>query len=288
MELIIVTGLSGAGRKSVLAALEDFGLTALDNVPVRLLEPLLELEGRIYPGRTRLAVGMDARHDDFAAEFEPMLRALQDRSQPIHIFFVEAADDVLLRRYSETRRVHHLASTGGSLEEAIRKERELLAPIRAHSTAILDTSKLTLAQMRQRMRELLPGLPDREMQLRLVSFGFKFGIPAEADMVLDARFLPNPHYVPELKALTGMDRVVQDWLMDSEAFRAFLDKAEAWMKWSLPMVQAEGRAYHTLAIGCTGGQHRSVALVELLGRRLAPLAPDLSIRHREQEHKAKA
>jgi UPF0042 nucleotide-binding protein len=286
MELIIVTGLSGAGRKSVLAALEDFGLTALDNVPVRLLEPLLELEGRLYPGRTRLAVGMDARHEDFAAEFEPMLHRFQDRSQPIHVFFVEAADDVLLHRYSETRRVHHLAGAGGSVEDAIRRERELLAPIRAESTAILDTSKLTLAQMRQRIRELLPGLPDREMQLRLVSFGFKFGIPVEADVVLDARFLPNPHYVPELKAKTGMDREVQDWLMDSEAFRAFLDKAEAWMKWCLPMVQAEGRAYHTLAIGCTGGQHRSVALVELLARRLAPLAPDLAVRHREQEHQA--
>ncbi len=284
MELIIVTGLSGAGRKSVLAALEDFGLTALDNVPVRLLEPLLELEGRLYPGRTRLAVGMDSRHEDFAAEFEPMLRELQDRSQPIHVFFVEASDDVLLRRYSETRRVHHLAGESGSVEEAITRERQLLAPIRAQSTAILDTSKLSLAQMRQRIRELLPGLPDREMQLRLVSFGFKYGAPLESDVVLDARFLPNPHYVPELKPLTGKDREVQDWLMDSPAFRTFLDKAEAWMKWSLPMVQAEGRAYHTIAIGCTGGQHRSVALVELLARRLAPLAPDLVVRHREQEH----
>lgn len=282
MELVVVTGLSGAGRRSVLGALEDCGFTALDNVPARLLEPLIELEDRLYPGRTRLAVGMDSRHEDFGAEFEPMLRSFEDHSQPVHVLFVEADDEVLLRRFSETRRVHHLAGEGGSVSEAIRRERQLLAPIRARASAVLNTSRLTLSDMRQRLQELLPGLPGRDTRVRLISFGFKFGVPVEADVVLDARFLPNPHYVPELKALTGRDEPVQAFLEASEDFNTFLAKAEDWLRWSLPLVQQEGRAYHTVAIGCTGGQHRSVALAEILGRRLRKDYPTLTVRHREQ------
>lgn len=283
MELVVVTGLSGAGRRSVLGALEDSGFTALDNVPARLLEPLIELEDRLYPGRTRLAVGMDSRHEDFGAEFEPMLRGFEDRSQPVHVIFVEADDEVLLRRFSETRRVHHLAGEGGSVSEAIRRERQLLAPIRARATAVLNTSRLTLSEMRQRIAELMPGLPGRDTRVRIVSFGFKFGVPPEADVVLDARFLPNPHYVPELKPLNGKDEPVQTFLLKSEDFNTFLDKTEDWVRWSLPLVQQEGRAYHTIAIGCTGGQHRSVALAEMLGKRLKHDFPALSVRHREQD-----
>ncbi len=282
MELVVVTGLSGAGRRSVLGALEDCGFTALDNVPARLLEPLIELEDHLYPGRTRLAVGMDSRHEDFGAEFEPMLRGFEDRSQPVHVIFVEADDEVLLRRFSETRRVHHLAGDGGSVSEAIRRERQLLAPVRARASAVLNTSRLTLSEMRQRLQELLPGLPGRDTRVRIISFGFKFGVPTEADVVLDARFLPNPHYVPELKALTGRDEPVQRFLEASEDFNTFLTKTEEWLRWSLPLVQQEGRAYHTVAIGCTGGQHRSVALAEILGRRLRKDYPTLTVRHREQ------
>ncbi|HJV90378.1 MAG TPA: RNase adapter RapZ [Holophagaceae bacterium] len=283
MELVVVTGLSGAGRRSVLGALEDSGFTALDNVPARLLEPLIELEDRLYPGRTRLAVGMDSRHEDFGREFEPMLRSFEDRSQPVHVIFVEADDEVLLRRFSETRRVHHLAGEGGSVSEAIRRERQLLAPIRARATAVLNTSRLTLSDMRQRIHDLLPGLPGRDTKVRLVSFGFKFGVPLEADVVLDARFLPNPHYVPELKPLNGRDEPVQKFLLASDDFKAFLAKTEDWLRWSLPLVQQEGRAYHTIAIGCTGGQHRSVALAEILGKRLKQDFPNLTVRHREQD-----
>jgi len=282
MELVVVTGLSGAGRRSVLGALEDCGFTALDNVPARLLEPLIELEDRLYPGRTRLAVGMDSRHEDFGAEFEPMLRSFEDRSQPVHVIFVEADDEVLLRRFSETRRVHHLAGDGGSVSEAIRRERQLLAPIRARASAVLNTSRLTLSDMRQRLQELLPGLPGRDTRVWIISFGFKYGVPTEADVVLDARFLPNPHYVPELKPLTGRDEPVQRFLEASEDFNTFLAKTEDWLRWSLPLVQQEGRAYHTVAIGCTGGQHRSVALAEILGRRLRKDYPTLTVKHREQ------
>ncbi len=266
----------------MLGALEDTGCTALDNVPPRLLEPLLELESKLQPGRDRLVVGMDSRHPDFAAEFGPLLERLQGENIPVQVVFLEADDEALLRRYSETRRPHHLALLG-SAGEGIRRERELLAPIRAMATTILDTSHLNLSELRQRVATLIPALPTRNTAVRLLSFGFKRGVPADADVMLDARFLPNPYYVEALKPLTGRDWAVQEYLLESPEFREFLDRAESWLRWSLPLVQQEGRAYHTLAIGCTGGQHRSVALVEMLGQRLRREVATLVIRHRELE-----
>ena len=279
MDLIIVTGLSGAGRHAILGALEDQGCTALDNIPVRLLMPLLEIETRQNPDR-RLAVGMDSRQEGFAEAFEPLLLSLRGSSLPVHVIFVEASDEVLLRRFSETRRPHPMA-VDISLSEAFKRERRLLSPVRAQATAIVDTSDLTLSQMRQRVSELLPVLGERGTMLRLLSFGFKHGLPSEADMVLDARFLINPHYVPELKPLTGQDEPVQAYLQRSEPFQTFLNRLESWIRWALPQIQAEGRAYHTIAIGCTGGQHRSVAIVELLTKRLEGLPGRLQVEHRE-------
>lgn len=280
MELIVVTGLSGAGRHSVMGALEDSGCTALDNVPPRLLEPLLELESKLQPSHDRLVVGMDSRQADFVQEFDPLLERLRAGNVPVQVVFVEADDDVLLRRYSETRRPHHLALLG-TAGEGIRREREILAPIRAMATTILDTSRLNLSELRLRIAALVPTLPTRSTAVRLLSFGFKRGVPADVDVVLDARFLPNPYYIEALKPLTGRDWPVQEYLLESPDFREFLERTEAWLRWSLPLVQQEGRAYHTLAIGCTGGQHRSVALVEMLARRLEREVASLTVRHRE-------
>ena len=280
MELVIVTGMSGAGRRSVLSALEDSGCTAIDNVPARLLEPLLSLEAKLNPMRPRLAVGMDNRHGEFVDEFMPLLQRLQDGSIPAYTVFVEADEATLVRRFSESRRPHFLAGDG-DVAAAISKEQHLLAPIRAQASAILNTSRLTLSQLRQRISELLPDLPMQGTTLRLVSFGFKFGIPTDADMVLDARFLPNPHYVAELKPLTGKDQPVREYLMNSELFSSFMAMTENWIHWTWPFVTQEGRAYFTLAIGCTGGQHRSVALVEQLAIRLRRDIPKLIVQHRE-------
>jgi UPF0042 nucleotide-binding protein len=282
MELIVVTGLSGAGRHSVLGALEDSGCTALDNVPSRLLEPLLELESKLTPGHDRLVVGMDSRQVEFAQEFGPLLERLRSSNIPVQVVFVEAVDEVLLRRFSETRRPHHLALLG-TAGEGIHRERELLAPIRAMATTILDTSHLSLSELRLRIAALVPQLPTRTTAVRLLSFGFKRGVPADVDVILDARFLPNPYYVEALKPLTGRDWPVQEYLLESHEFREFLERAESWLRWSLPLVQQEGRAYHTLAIGCTGGQHRSVALVEMLAHRLKRDVAALTVRHRELE-----
>jgi len=282
MELIVVTGLSGAGRHSVLGALEDTGCTALDNVPPRLLEPLLELEAKLQPNRERLVVGMDSRQADFPQEFGPLLERLRIGNVPVQVVFVEASEEVILRRFSETRRPHHLALLG-TAGEGIQRERELLAPIRALATTILDTSQLTLSELRLRIAALVPQLPTRRTAVRLLSFGFKRGVPPDADVILDARFLPNPYYVEALKPLTGRDGPVQQFLLESREFNEFLDRADSWLRWSLPLVQQEGRAYHTLAIGCTGGQHRSVALVEMLAQRLRGDVAALSVRHRELE-----
>lgn len=281
MDLVIVTGLSGAGRHSVLEALEDRGFTALDNLPVRMLEPLIELESRLHPDAS-LAVGMDSRHEDFAAEFEPLVEQLQGRSQPIQVLFLEASDDVLLRRYSETRRVHHLAARHGlSLAEAIQRERAMLAPIRELASAILDTSRLSLGELRQRLGEALHLEGGTGSQLRLLSFGFKYGVPSDADVVLDARFLSNPYYVPGLREQTGREAAVRDYVLQQPDAQRFLDQAEAWMRWTLPLIAQEGRAYYTLAVGCTGGKHRSVTLVEALAGRLKDAAPGLRVQHRE-------
>lgn len=280
MELVIVTGMSGAGRRSVLSALEDAGCTAIDNVPARLLEPLLSLEAKLNPSRPRLAVGMDNRHGEFVEEFMPLLERLQDGSIPVYTVFVEADDATLVRRFSESRRPHFLAEDG-DVAAAIDQERQLLAPIRGQASAILNTSRLTLSQLRQRIAELLPDLPIQGTTLRLVSFGFKYGLPSDADMVLDARFLPNPHYVAELKSLTGKDQPVREYLMKSELFSSFLAMTENWIHWAWPHLTQEGRAYFTLAIGCTGGQHRSVALVEQLAVRLRRDIPKLIVQHRE-------
>ncbi len=282
MELIVVTGLSGAGRHSVIGALEDSGCTSIDNVPPRLLEPLLELEAKLQPGHERLVVGMDIRQAEFAQEFGPLLDRLRSNNIPVQVVFVEAEESVLLRRFSETRRPHHLALLG-TAGEGIRLEQELLAPIRALATTILDTSKLSLSELRLRIASLVPQLPARTTAVRLLSFGFKRGVPADADVILDARFLPNPYYVEALKPLNGRDWPVQEYLLESHEFREFLEHAESWLRWSLPLVQQEGRAYHTLAIGCTGGQHRSVALVEMLALRLKNDVAALTIRHRELE-----
>lgn len=280
MELVLVTGLSGAGRRSVLSALEDAGCATLDSVPIELLEPLLELEAKLNPNRPRLAVGLDNRRKDFTERFLPILDRLQDGSLPIYTIFVEADTPVLVRRYSENRRPHFLAGEM-DMGTAVEAERRLLDPVRRRSSGILNTSRLTLSQLKQRLGELLPDLPTQGTTLRIVSFGFKFGIPQEADMVLDARFLPNPHYVAELKSLTGKDAPVREFLMASPDFGTFLSLSETWMSWMWPMIQQEGRAYFTFAVGCTGGQHRSVALVEILSQRLRRDIPGLVVQHRE-------
>jgi UPF0042 nucleotide-binding protein len=280
MELLIVTGLSGAGRRAVLGALEDSGCMALDNVPAPLIEQLLDIEAKVNPSLGRLVVGMDRRHPNFPKEAGELIERLRARGVPLQVLFLESSDDVLLRRFSETRRPHPMAGNG-DVAKGIARERKLLEPVREQATLILDSSDLSLSQLRTRLKELLPDLPDQPTVLRLISFGYKHGLPLEADVVLDARFLPNPYYLSDLRPLTGRDEPVRDYLMKSAAFVGFLARSEQWVRWCWPQVEAEGRAYFNVAIGCTGGQHRSVALAEMLAERLGDLTPSLKVQHRE-------
>ena len=284
MELFIVTGLSGAGRRSVLDALEDAGCTSLDNVPARLLEHLLDLEAELSPNRPRLAVGMDSRHSEFAVELAPLVRRLVDKGILVYVIFIEASDEVLMRRFSETRRPHFFAGSG-SLIDAIAKERDLLQPVRDTANAVIDTSLFNLSQLRRHISDLLPSLPMHGTVLRLISFGFKYGTPVGSDMVVDARFLPNPYYVPELRKLTGKDSKVQGFLMNFDVFVTFLSLVEEWIVWSWPYIQLDGRMSHSVAIGCTGGQHRSVALVDILSQRILKKVPKLVVVHQHMHKK---
>jgi UPF0042 nucleotide-binding protein len=220
MELIIVTGLSGAGRRSVLGVLEDSGFVALDNVPIQLLGPLLELESKTSSGNVRLATGMDSRHLEFPKHFAPILEQLQLQGVQAFVLYLECEDKVLIRRYSESRRPHRYAGDG-SIADGIAKEREILQPIKDLASLVLDTSGLTLYQLKQRILDILPKCASAGTQLKIMSFGFKHGVPAEADMVFDARFLPNPFYVPELRPLTGRDADIYAYLKQFKEFNEF-------------------------------------------------------------------
>jgi UPF0042 nucleotide-binding protein len=280
MELVIVTGLSGAGRRSVLGILEDISYIALDNVPAQLLEALLEVEAKLNSGRLRLAVGMDNRHSDFAAELIPLVDRLAQNGVLVYIIFVEADENTLIRRFSEARRPHFLANTS-SLIDGLTKEKNILDPIRSIATAVIDTSSLSLLQLRQYIVNMFPNIPLHRVTLHLMSFGFKYGIPNESDMVIDARFLPNPYYVTELREFTGKNQEVQDYLLTFDVVINFLDTIENWIMWSWPYIQNDGRLYHNIAIGCTGGQHRSVAMVIILAQRLQKTIYNLTAAHKQ-------
>jgi len=285
MELVIVTGLSGAGRRSVLAVLEDSGFIALDNVPCQLLGHLLELEGKAAKAskeNARIAVGMNSRHLEFVENFAPMLDQLNSQGVSPFVIFLECGDEALIRRYSETRRPHPYAGDGG-IAAGIAKERRMLQAAKDRAAVVLDTSHLPLGLLRQRVNDVLPKGRPLKTQLKIISFGFKHGLPAEADMVFDARFLPNPFYVPELRPLTGKDAAIREFLDRFMEFGEFLDRMEGWLAWSWPFVLEESKAYHNMAIGCTGGKHRSVALAEKLAERLGGRIDNIQVHHRDLE-----
>jgi UPF0042 nucleotide-binding protein len=264
----------------VLGVLEDANYLALDNVPFQLLGPLLELENRAGISNGRLAVGMDSRHVEFSMHFSQVLEQLQTQTIKPFVLYLDCEDEILIRRYSETRRPHHMAGDG-AIAHGIAKERQLLQVVKDQASLVLDTSQMTLYQLKLRVAEILPKCPTVATHLNIMSFGFKHGIPGEADMVMDARFLPNPYYVPELRPLTGKDAEILAFLERFKEFGEFLDHLESWLTWSWPHILEETKAYHTVAIGCTGGRHRSVALAEKLAERLRGKVETMNVRHRE-------
>jgi RNase adapter protein RapZ len=283
MKLVIVSGLSGAGKTVALKQYEDLGYTCIDNLPLNLLESLVvDALARPSPRYEELALGIDARESpDLIAAFSHYLEQIQARGVTTRVVFLTASEDALLSRYSETRRRHPLSDHERPLIEAIRLEQQLLAPIANAADTVLDTSPLNLHELRERIHGEIPGGGRDTLALTLMSFGFKHGAPNNADFVFDVRCLPNPHWNRSLRSHTGRDAVVRDWLEEQPAvIEMRADLLGLLQRW-LPVFRAQDRAYLTVAIGCTGGQHRSVYLVESLAIALRPMFDKLVVRHRE-------
>lgn len=280
MDLLVISGLSGGGKSTALHALEDLGVYCVDNVPLVLLPQLMESVRRTEDDRP-VAVVVDARDTAYLERFGEIHQQLGAAGHSVDVLFFEAATDVLVRRYSETRRRHPM----GDLPEAIDRERELLGPIREKSERPIDTSTLTGRQLRQLMRDRFGS--GGTLRLVLTSFGFRNGVPSEADIVLDARFLDNPFEREDLRPLSGLHAPVADYVLGQEDAQTLLGHIETLVRFAAPRSAAEGRSYLTVAVGCTGGQHRSVAVVEALKRSLSTgeafmePAPRLVVRHRD-------
>ncbi|MEN8214142.1 MAG: RNase adapter RapZ [Pseudomonadota bacterium] len=284
MKLIIVSGLSGSGKTVALHALEDAGLYCIDNLPISLLQTAVtELLDNREISQQDVAIGIDARTSAENLRMLPeKIDQLRDKGIACKILYLEADQRVLLQRFSETRRQHPLTKGNHSLNEAIIEEHSRLQPVREAADILLDTTRLNLHELRRLIRLKIAD-DSAAMQIHLQSFGFKYGLPQDAALVFDARFLPNPYWNAELRALTGKDSAVQQFLSSSKHARELQQKiTDLLLSW-IPSFQEEGRAYLTIAIGCTGGQHRSVYLVEVISRQLKALGLDPVIQHRELE-----
>jgi len=280
---VVLTGLSGSGKSQAIRALEDLGYFCVDNLPTTLIPTLAQLSQRQGTELPRVAIVVDVREGGFLSGFQTVWKKLR-RMPGLNpsLIFLEATHDALVRRFSETRRPHPLAHDR-PVSEGIREERARLKAIRAMADAIVDTTDLTVHQLRDRFMALARERSSRKsMVVTLLSFGFKHGVPVDADLVLDARFLPNPHFVPSLKPLTGRDASVVRYMRRHEATAQFLEKLTDMLRFLVPQYVNEGKAYLTIAIGCTGGRHRSVMLAEALRSSLADLAGvRLKVRHRD-------
>jgi UPF0042 nucleotide-binding protein len=282
LRAIVVTGLSGSGKSTALHVLEDLGFYCIDNLPVALLPRFIELWESSREEVRRVALGIDARERRFLHDFPRVFEELRAAGVHLEVLYLEASDDVLLRRFSETRRPHP-AADGGSLADGIRREREALRSLRELADRIVDTSAFTVHELRASLRQLLETPEAGTLTISLVSFGYKYGLPTDADVALDCRFLPNPFFVEELRPKTGMDPAVAQYVLDRDDTREFLRRVEDLLEFTLPRYQREGKSYLTIAIGCTGGRHRSVAIVEELRRRLETRDHRVLVRHRDTE-----
>ena len=309
--VVVVTGLSGAGKSQALHALEDLGFFCVDNLPTLLAPQAVALCER--GGMTRIALGIDARVRAFLGEVGNVLQLLEeggpfvgpvgerapvDTGRDLHVLFLDATDETLLHRFSETRRPHPLSSESGTstaerstvgagalaVLDGVRLERERLAPLRARATRVIDTTNTSVHDLRRilisHFGPASGGAP--RMVTRIVSFGFKFGMPVDADLVLDVRFLDNPYFVPDLKPLTGLDEPVARYVLDAPETREFLKRTRALLEYVLPRYEREGKSYLTIAVGCTGGRHRSVAIAEAIARDLsASYGTPIGVLHRD-------
>ena len=277
-DILLIAGLSGAGRSQAADDLEDLGWFVVDNMPIALIEKVVELAAAGEQSQLALVVGTAVHQTDAVV----IVQRLREVGHRVRILFLDASTPELVRRYGATKRKHPLASRFSSVEEAIHEERSILETVKGAADLVIDTSSLNIHQLKAQIVELFAPTGDRDvMQLSLVSFGFKHGIPLDVDMVWDVRFLPNPHWEEHLRELSGLDDAVSTFTIEQPLAQQFLDRAEEMLQFLLPAYQAEGRSYLTIAIGCTGGRHRSVAVTEALGAWLAANGHHPRITHRD-------
>jgi RNase adapter protein RapZ len=279
-ELLVITGMSGAGRSTAAHVLEDLGWYVVDNLPPLLMASLAELTGRATPAVPRLAVVIDVRGRSFFSDLQQALEAAELRDTATRLLFLDATDDTLVRRFESVRRPHPLQAEGTVLD-GIQRERGLLANLRGTADTVLDTSRLNVHELSMKIREAFGELGGASIRLTMMSFGFKYGLPLDADHVADVRFLPNPFWVPELRPLTGRDAQVSRFVLSQEGADDFLTRYAAALQPVLAGYVRENKRYATIAIGCTGGKHRSVALVEELASRLRSPGVAVNTLHRD-------
>ncbi len=281
MRVVIVTGLSGSGKSTAIHVLEDLGFYCIDNLPVTLIPRFLELCENSEEPISRVALGIDLRERVSLRQYPAVLAELRRRGQRVQILYLEAADEVLLRRFSETRRPHPAAG-GGNIAQGIRIERERLAGLHEVADQIIDTSASTVHDLREQLRQLLASASTHTTLLVVVeSFGYKYGVPTDADVMFDVRFLPNPFFLEEFRAKSGVETEVAAFVLQRPETERFLDQVSALLESTLPLYVREGKSYLTVAVGCTGGRHRSVAVAEELGRRLHAWGYTVHVRHRD-------
>ncbi len=285
MELLIVTGMSGSGKSAVTDALEDLGYFCADNMPPSLIPTIAQFISTSHDSDKKVATVTDIRVGENALkDFQTTFEALKKMNYKYKILFVDASDNVIIRRYKETRRKHPLLEKcDGSLSASVELEREILSNIRALADYSLDTSKTTVTECKQRVSELFLENPEASMQICCMSFGFKYGIPGDADLVFDVRCLPNPFYVPALKYRTGLEKDVCDFVMKFEQSGVVLKKLRDLIEYMVPLYRAEGKSQLVIAIGCTGGRHRSVCFAEQIKDKLAADGNPVSVKHRDIE-----
>lgn len=263
-KLFIITGISGAGKSQALKCFEDFGFFCVDNLPIALLEHFADLLAK-SKHLQRVALGIDIREGQFLRELSHALQSLRHKGFQYRILFLDASDRVVMQRFSETRHRHPL---GTNIVSAIQQERKILTEIKALADKVIDTSQMTLGELKENLSQALELKRTREMNLSVVSFGFKYGVPLDADIVMDVRFMPNPNYLPQLKPKSGLDPKVGQYILTQTATKEFLTRYSALIRSLLPQYIREGKSYLTIAVGCTGGRHRSVFVTHYLAREL--------------------
>ena len=281
INITVITGMSGSGKSTAIDAFEDAGYFCVDNMPVELLPKFLELPMESNPEYTGLAFVMDLREKGFPAKYQAVFSSLRKIGYRFNVLFLEANDDILIKRYSQTRRQHPLTQ-GKNLVEAIKAEKTLLKDLRDEADIVIDTSTLSVHQLKSKIRDSVKNTMDfKQMGINVLSFGFKNGIPLNVDLIIDVRFLINPFFDPELKELTGENQAVRNFILEKKESMEFLNKYLDLLDFLIPLYEKEGKSYLTIGVGCTGGQHRSVTIAHSIFIHIKQKGKEVSLTHRD-------